>query len=282
MSRFRHAWRLFQLLFSNPAETVDRIEDFLQLEIERLRGKRVPQNYPSQVGLEDAIRILSVAVGRDLGQILGEPELHDIERHVARVTSELRTRAILPIPLTYSADATFSRLIYVVCRALEPDTVLETGVAYGVTSAAVLAALQKNGNGVLHSIDLPPLGDGATLPLIGCMIPPGLKGRWCLHLGSSKRVLWRLLAGHARRVGVFIHDSADIYRVQQMELRAVWPHLAPSFAIIANGIHSTPAFAEFVEEKHVQHWHAIRRSENPGYLIGLVVGTGTAPLRLGR
>jgi hypothetical protein len=56
-------------------------------------------------------------------------------------------------------------LTYSVVRSLRPDVVVETGVASGISSAFIGAALLENEHGRLVSIDLPPaptrLADGA-------------------------------------------------------------------------------------------------------------------------
>jgi predicted O-methyltransferase YrrM len=45
------------------------------------------------------------------------------------------------------------------CAAwMSPNIVLETGAAYGVTSAFIVQALEVNRKGTLISVDLPPLG----------------------------------------------------------------------------------------------------------------------------
>src|SRR5215472_8825018 len=45
-------------------------------------------------------------------------------------------------------------LQYAAVRASTPEVVVETGVANGVSSSYLLLALQKNGRGILHSIEL--------------------------------------------------------------------------------------------------------------------------------
>src|SRR6266403_4839363 len=47
------------------------------------------------------------------------------------------------------------RDLYVICRALEPEVVIETGVASGLSSAYILKALSDNVRGRLYSVDLP-------------------------------------------------------------------------------------------------------------------------------
>ena len=44
--------------------------------------------------------------------------------------------------------------LYLLVRAAQPQRVIETGVLYGASSAAILAALKHNGQGELYSIDL--------------------------------------------------------------------------------------------------------------------------------
>ena len=50
---------------------------------------------------------------------------------------------------------------YAAIRSLRPEVVVETGVANGVSTAYLLLALDQNGKGILHSIEI---GDPAYLP----------------------------------------------------------------------------------------------------------------------
>src|SRR5262249_39943103 len=149
------------------------------------------------------------------------------------LTQQLDERGNLPFPTIYNANSTMMQLVYLLCRVLEPETVVETGVAYGVSSAIILAALHKNSKGVLHSIDLPPIGARASDIQIGMMVPAEYRDRWQLHLGPSKRVLPRLLSNGVSNVDLFLHDSAQLYEIQRMELTSVWRHMSPRGVIIA-------------------------------------------------
>jgi len=55
-----------------------------------------------------------------------------------------------------SADLYAKKVLlqYMAIRAFRPETVVETGVANGVSSAYILLALQKNERGALHSVSL--------------------------------------------------------------------------------------------------------------------------------
>ncbi len=268
----RNIWRFLRLLVSNPLEFCDRTEIIWQARKQKRRfrkGQFTP--YPERTSFADALRALSSALGRDLFSILDEPELQDVQSRVAKQTVALKNVGDLPFPVVYNADSTVSQLAYLLCRALERETVLETGVAYGVTSATILAALHRNGKGVLHSVDLPPIADRASLRYIGTMIPAQYKSRWYLHLGDSKRVLPSLFAKSIGEVGLFIHDSANIDRVQQREMEMVWPHMASGGGMVLNNIGRNAAFSNFVKEKSLKCWVAIEQREKQGHLTGVIL-----------
>lgn len=93
--------------------------------------------------------------------------------------------------------------LHALVRLLTPKHVVEVGVSSGVSSAYLLNALQKNGEGTLHSIDRPsyervsPRGRSRatfswSLPpgrSTGWAVPPRLTPRWDLRLGDMANVL---------------------------------------------------------------------------------------------
>jgi cephalosporin hydroxylase len=134
-------------------------------------------------------------------------------------------------------------LVYAVTRAVQPDAVIETGVATGVTSAYALAALADNQKGVLHSIDLPPseMLDAGT---VGAAIPSNLRSRWEYHWGSAKRLLPQVLTSTVGR-RIFIHDSDHSYDHMMWELRTAWSVLSDGDAVICDDTHYHSAFVDF-------------------------------------
>jgi hypothetical protein len=46
--------------------------------------------------------------------------------------------------------------LYAATRAAAPSIIIETGVLYGHSSAAILSAMNQNRRGLLLSVDLPP------------------------------------------------------------------------------------------------------------------------------
>jgi predicted O-methyltransferase YrrM len=269
MHKVAKCWTLLRLLATHPLELLDRIEVYWQAQKQK-RKAVAPAAYPKSCGMEEGIQALSSGLACDLTTILCERKLQDIQLRVTRSTQDLEKLANLPFPIHFHADPTLAQLCYVLCRALEPETVLETGVAYGVTSATILAALHKNQKGTLHSIDLPPIGDRAGTH-IGIVVPNEYMYRWHLHRGSSKRVMASLFGTGLRQIDLFIHDSANVFAVQKMELEIVWPHLAPHGAIVMNNIGHNIAFAEFVKENHIDRWFVIEQRAKKGDLTGVIL-----------
>jgi predicted O-methyltransferase YrrM len=129
-------------------------------------------------------------------------------------------------------------------RLISPKTVVETGVAQGVTTAAILHALELNGNGHLHSIDLPALHEDAG-SFVGRLVPSELRSRWMLELGPSRKLLPRLVA-RLGQLDVFLHDAEHSYRSQLAEYRVAWPHIRPGGILLSDDV-GNPAFIEFAE-----------------------------------
>jgi predicted O-methyltransferase YrrM len=136
---------------------------------------------------------------------------------------------------------------YAVVRALQPSWVVETGVASGVSSAYLLLALQRNGRGILHSIDC---NDQAYLPpnqTVGWIVPDALRSRWHLHLGDASQLLPGLLR-ELGEIDVFIHDSLHTYEHMNFEFRLAYPHIRSGGLLLADDALWNCAFPEFAHE----------------------------------
>jgi len=235
MSRLDKLVSLLSLLRTSPLEFRDRLAMLLAVRVEaRLGRHRGP--VPDDPGA--ALAGLDGAWGRPVSRFLGEAELAGFSNEIRQRALDLGEEAV--IATAHNADPALARFCYAACRALEPDVVVETGVAYGVTSAFVLEALRVNGRGTLHSIDLPPLGADAGR-LVGAVIPDELRSRWRLHRGVSRRLLRPLVNGLGS-VDMFVHDSLHTYRNMKEELDAVTPRLARPSLVIADDIGGNAAF----------------------------------------
>lgn len=142
-----------------------------------------------------------------------------------------------------TADKTLAAAEYLATRFSKPDVVLETGVWWGVSTAFILTALQKNKKGKLHSIDFPPLDPTLRIE-VGSAVPDEIKQPWELHFGASGEIIPQIIANE-KQLDLFIHDSDHMYRNMMMEYNAIWPHLNDGGVIVADDIHTNNAFIEF-------------------------------------
>jgi predicted O-methyltransferase YrrM len=140
------------------------------------------------------------------------------------------------------ADQSLAELAYSLVRERRPATVIETGVARGITSASLLTALAENDFGELHSIDLPPprMVDAG---LVGAAIPEELKDRWHYHWGSARRLLPGVLAG-STGPRLFIHDSDHSYAHMRWEIETAWAALEPGDVLLCDDAHFHSGFAD--------------------------------------
>src|SRR4051812_6926009 len=162
--RFEKAKLLLQLLPSRPMEFYDRLQTMAACFADRSsEPARTPAGTPAAL-----LEALSRRVGKHLDEIVKEPALAEIERNVRQSQAELAS--VAAFGTFHNADFALSRLCYAVCRARKPRVVVETGVAFGVTTAFILKALEQNGSGELHSVDLPPLGRAAEKQ-VGSLVP---------------------------------------------------------------------------------------------------------------
>lgn len=155
-------------------------------------------------------------------------------------------------------------MLHAVVRELQPEVVIETGVASGRSSSAILDALEKNGKGKLYSIDLPQFyrGDNPESFIThegnmelrgfipegkepGWLIPEHLRSRWKLILGDSNLELPKLLKDIAS-VDVFYHDGDHSYETMSYEFRAMWEKIPEGGFLFSDDTKWNTAWSEFV------------------------------------
>ena len=139
-------------------------------------------------------------------------------------------------------------------RHLQPERVVETGVARGITSRVLLEGLARNRTGHLWSIDLPHPANYQ----LGRAVTPSLKSRWSLLLGTSKALLPDLLT-ELGEIDLFVHDSLHTGRNVEFELRLAWRHLRSGGVIIADDLHQNLGFQRFISAENVCSWFVAGR-----------------------
>lgn len=175
---------------------------------------------------------------------------------------------------TMAGDTMLGLLVYGVARAMRPEIIVETGVATGVTSAHLLAALEDNGHGTLHSIDLPPT-DMLAAGHVGAAIPDDLRSRWIYHWGASRRLLPGLLDDHQGRL-MFVHDSDHSYANMAWEIRSAWRAMSSGGVIVCDDVDLHTAFLDAAGELQGSPWFVgqAEKQGTTGLLVRAATGSG--------
>lgn len=146
---------------------------------------------------------------------------------------------------TYYAQFPAPLDLYVITRILRPRCVVESGVSSGFSSAQILAALERNGRGQLHSIDLPVYQVAETrrrgelswsIPRgkdSGWAIPTPLKKNWDLRKGRSEDLLPALVE-EVSSIDLFCHDSPWTPAHLAFEFETIRPKLRSGSIVVAD------------------------------------------------
>lgn len=193
-----------------------------------------------------------------------EEELNEINDNVeiffSRLKNEKYPSKEKPYPIDYSISYNSRKFLYILCRIIKPKNIIETGVAYGLSSFYILSALNKNKFGTLISIDS-IFRPWQTEKMIGSIIPKNLRDRWELVLGKSSEKLLEVFE-KIGDVEIFIHDSLHSYKNMTFEFNCAIKKINSNGIIISDDILDNDAFYDFIKENDIKN--SIIRVEHKG------------------
>jgi predicted O-methyltransferase YrrM len=155
------------------------------------------------------------------------------------------------------SSAEGKKLLYLATRVTRPRTVVETGPYNGASSAFILRALEENGEGRLHSFDLPEARDALGHPAgrePGWLVPDELRSRFEVTLGDTRETLGPALS-LLGEIDIFFHDSLHSARHMLFEFRAAWPHLRSGGVLVSDDVFWNAAFLVFTRLHRVPFRH---------------------------
>tara|TARA_B110000263_G_C15303810_1_gene509285 strand:- start:2751 stop:3191 length:441 start_codon:yes stop_codon:yes gene_type:complete len=144
--------------------------------------------------------------------------------------------------------------------------VIETGVAYGLSSSYILKALDKNQSGTLHSIDS-IFRPWQSENMIGAAIPENLRHRWNFNLGKSTEKLQQVFE-ELNGVDIFIHDSLHTYKNMIFEFECAEKNLNENGIIISDDVLDNDAFFNFSNRDNLDSY-LIKVNDDLG--LGLII-----------
>ena len=123
-------------------------------------------------------------------------------------------------------------LLYWLVRVLAPTTVVETGVASGASSRAILEAMLENEKGHLYSSDL-----AGVIPreYSGLCVDEHMKPRWTLYHDGDRTNIPRIVA-EAGEIDFLHYDSAKDAVEMKWVIDQVSPTLASTAVIVLDDV----------------------------------------------
>lgn len=178
---------------------------------------------------------------------LNGPPVNPAERFPAEFSEADKRVAGVPMKLGGAGNL---GLLYTLCEALQTERVVETGVAYGWSSLAVLLSLRNRPGARLYSVDLPYL-KLRNDRWVGVVVPDELRSHWQLYRMADREGLPKALKA-AGRIDLAHYDSDKSPTGRSFAYALIWAALRPGGLLVSDDVGDNLAFRDFCEDLRLQ------------------------------
>lgn len=151
-------------------------------------------------------------------------------------------RRVAEVPMKLGGAGNLS-LLYTLCEGFQARRVLETGVAYGWSSLAVLLSLRNRRGARLYSVDLPYLAFQNDR-WVGAAVPDDLRCLWKLYRMADREGLPKALKA-AGCIDLAHYDSDKSPAGRRFAYGLIWRALRPSGLLVSDDVGDNLAFRDF-------------------------------------
>jgi predicted O-methyltransferase YrrM len=141
-------------------------------------------------------------------------------------------------------------LLFFLARNLGATKVLETGVALGWSSLAILAGLRGRHGAQLVSVDMPYVKRGNESD-VGAAVPPELHENWKLIRLADREGIPRALR-YLGRLDLAHYDSDKTPEGRMFAYPALWSALTPGGYLVSDDVSDNMAFLQFAQSVGVE------------------------------
>ena len=203
---------------------------------------------------EEVLPEVGALPGSAIGEEIGD-EVKDLERE-----AEARANRPMAYEPNWALERNSARLLYMLVRLNRPQVLLESGVANGYSTFFLTRAIERNGVGHLHSVDVS--SDVAHL------LDERERKNWTLHVLDRRHLVasWKSVLARLGRIDLFLHDSDHTYRWQMCELKTVHPLLNDEGLLICDDADSSFALIDFARAQGKEPLFLIDRRKVLGVL----------------
>ncbi|MFL2600050.1 MAG: class I SAM-dependent methyltransferase [Flavobacteriaceae bacterium] len=160
----------------------------------------------------------------------------------------------------------FYPLLFFIVKYIKPNIVVETGVAAGFSSYAILKAIDENNKGRLYSSDFPYFRIPNPERFIGIIIPEVLKKHWELFIDGDDLNLLRI-SKKIKGIDIFHYDSDKSYFGREKALNILKKNIGDNTILIMDDIQDNSFFYDYVLELVNSNWYIFKFE---GKYIGVV------------
>lgn len=136
--------------------------------------------------------------------------------------------------------------IYHLVKYSDAQKIIETGVAYGWSSLAILLAIKDREGATLVSNDMPYINMGND-DYVGCVIPDNLKDKWELQRLPDVNGIPLALKKFNQQIDLCHYDSDKSYTGRIWASPLLWKALKQGGYFISDDINDNLAFNHFCE-----------------------------------
>jgi len=199
-----------------------------------------------------------------------DKDLWDESQRVCESLSREAAQILSKIPFNLGGGGAHP-LLYFLVRRLKPKVIIETGVAAGWSSAAILSAIEKNSFGKLYSSDFPYFRIDEPEKYIGVLVKDSLKVNWQVDVrGDAVAVPYFQELIGADKIDFIHYDSDKSYSGREFVLDRLILQVSDTATLLVDDIQDNFQFRDFVEKKNLDY----DVFEFEGKFIGLVSDIG--------
>ena len=217
-------------------------------------------NEKNKLWIDENISDLSIFANKLNSELWIESELYsqNLERHSEEVLKDIKYML---------GGGAAHNLLYFLTRFLRPNTVLETGVAAGFSSASILSALNKNTKGTLYSSDFPYFRINKPEQYIGILVKKELRNRWSLYIDGDKNN-FDLISKKIKKIDLLSYDSDKSYLGRKRFFKLVSNYLTRDTVIVMDDIQDNSFFYDYVTANKISNWKIFKHENKFLGLIG--------------
>lgn len=160
-------------------------------------------------------------------------------------------------------------LLFHAVTSIKAKKVVETGVAYGWSSLAILLGMEGRDDARLVSSDMPYV-QGKNDPYVGCVVfEPRWRKKWQLVKKADRQVLPDALKDLGQ-IDLCHYDSDKSYRGRMWAYPLLWRSLRSGGLFISDDINDNFAFRDFAAQLKIEPVVVLVENERHRKFVGLI------------